>query len=141
MSQCPKCTCFLKNPNVCSICGHVIKVVDKKKYSIPKKSKKRQEVIDSDIEFFKSIWNERPHISEVSGEHLGEFDPCYFSHVLAKGAYPRFRHYKKNIVLCTFEEHQVWEFSDRKDKEIEWIVLLESRLKQEYYKLNKPFNL
>lgn len=89
--------------------------------------------------FFTRLWKERPHFSEVSGQFLGfSLNPAkyfVFSHVLSKGAYPAFRHYSKNIVLMTFEEHQLWEFEahSRLGKEWDWVKLLKEELKREYH--------
>lgn len=65
----------------------------------------------SSKDFFMEIWDERPHVSEVSGEPLGE-EPLaqFFSHVLGKGAHPEFKFDKRNIMLMTFDEHRMWEF-------------------------------
>lgn len=114
---CSGCTYNNKGDGKCWNCGfQMTPEVEKKVYRIPKKSPKRQDVIDEDIAFFQEIWAEREHYSEVSGEFLGdEFNVCFFSHILTKAAYPRFRHFKKNIRLMTYNEHQAWEFTDRKD--------------------------
>lgn len=133
MSNCPNCTVLLKNEFACQLCGHVIKEEDNTPYVIPKKSKKQQEISKQDLAFFKEIWNERPHVCEVSGDPLDEFNVCFFSHVLTKKSYPKFRHYKKNIVLCTFEWHQIWEFGERKEIQLKWVNKLEESLKREYY--------
>lgn len=135
---CPSCTYNNKGEGECYACGfQMTPIVVKEVYRIPKKSKKRQEVIDEDIAFFKEIWKEREHYSEVSGEYLGEeFNVCFFSHVLTKAAYPRFRNYGKNIVLMTYAEHQEWEFTDRKNPKWNDIRDLAEDLVIEYY--NKP---
>jgi hypothetical protein len=87
-----------------------------------------------DKEFFLSIWDERKHFSEVGGEFLGhEPKTFFFSHILTKGAYPRFRHNKKNILLMSFEEHQEWEFTDRKDPKWDKVKQLAEELRSEYY--------
>lgn len=133
MSKCPNCSCWLKNEFKCDICGHVIKEEAKKKKGISRKSDKQKEVTAEDLEFFKSIWEERPHRCEVSGKLLKEFSPYFFSHVLTKQAYPSFRYNRKNIVLCTPFWHDKWEFTDRRQRELQFVVLLEELLKQEYY--------
>lgn len=90
-----------------------------------------------DYKFFKEIWNERPRVSEVSGELLGDYKPHYFSHILTKSAYPAFRHRRENIVLMTQSEHSLWEFGDREKLGLNnvWkrIIDLEQTLKQMYY--------
>lgn len=64
-------------------------------------------------DFFYEIWCEREHVSEVSGEYLGEEPLSYFfSHVCSKGAYTDLRWNKRNIMLMTWAEHRIWEFHD-----------------------------
>lgn len=90
----------------------------RKPSKINHQSKKGQKVANEDSKFFREIWNERPHYSEVSGEWLGDdYNPVFFSHVLSKAAFPRARHWKDNIMLKTFNEHQDWEFGDRSTNE------------------------
>jgi hypothetical protein len=133
--KCELCGYLNKSKGACQVCGSGIAQPDApKKYWIPKKSKKGKEVTKKDLEFFKEIWNERPHVCEVSGQPLLEFNPSFFSHVLTKAAYPKFRHNKKNIVLCSLEYHNLWERTDRKDPLLKWVVELEEELKREYYK-------
>lgn len=98
------------------------------------RSEKNKAIIAQELLMFKQIWEERPHFCEVTGKPLKAFDVRLFSHVLTKGAYPKFRLYKKNIVLCLYEKHFEWEFKTRKTLELSWIETLESALKTEYYK-------
>ena len=58
-------------------------------------------------EFFLSIWKQRPHKSEVSGEYLGN-EPLstYFHHILPKNKYHEACLDEENIILLTFIEHQ-----------------------------------
>src|SRR5690606_6192182 len=98
---------------------------------------KRDIMRRKDKEFFKSIWDSRPHLSEVSGKKLDyDFSPSMyfvFSHVLSKAAYPSYRHDPRNIVLVTLEEHQEWEFGDRKDPKWDFKKKIAEKLIQEYY--------
>jgi hypothetical protein len=57
-------------------------------------------------EFFMSIWNQKPHRSEVSGDYLGK-EPMstYFHHILPKEKYPEACLDEENIILLTLEEH------------------------------------
>lgn len=80
---------------------------------IKKRSSKGSKIASEDSKFFKEIWEERPHKSEISGKPLRTYSPTYMSHILTKGAYPKARHWKENIMLMTFLEHQEWEFADR----------------------------
>lgn len=135
MFKCSECGYGNKKDGICECCAHVMKVIEEKKpYRIPKKSEKQKKTTAEDIAFFKEIWDERPHYSEVSGEFLGhDFNVCFFSHTLTKGSYPRFRHLKRNIVLMSFAEHQEFEFTDRKDPKWNEIRDLSEELIIEYY--------
>lgn len=104
-----------------------------KKTRIQPRSEKNKKLVAQEFLMFKQIWKERPHFCEVSGKPLGAFDVRMFSHVLCKGNHPKFRLYKKNIVLCLPDKHFEWEFSTRKTLELSWIETLESALKTEYY--------
>jgi hypothetical protein len=56
--------------------------------------------------FFMSIWNNRKHLSEVSGDYLGaEAMSTYFHHILPKEKYPEARLDPENIILLSLEEH------------------------------------
>ena len=66
-----------------------------------------------ELEVFKEIWDERHHVSELSGKPLGKFNVCYFSHIISKGSRPDLRGSKENIMLMTFDEHQLWEFGTK----------------------------
>lgn len=88
-------------------------------------------------ELFLEIWNERDHVSGVSGKPLFGFSFTYFSHVLPKGKnqYPKFKLYKKNIMLKTWEEHELWEHHQYKLKDLpEWqhVFKLKEELINEY---------
>lgn len=81
-------------------------------------------------EFFREIWAERPHISEVSGTPIyGEPLSTYFHHILPKSKFKEWKFVKKNIIILTFEEHQkvendpyvFEEINDRRD-EILWLI-------------------
>ncbi len=132
---CKNCSYHNKKAGTCEICGYVMTIeIEKKVYRIPKKTEKQKKVNEDDIAFFKEIWEKRPHYSEVSGDFLGdEFNVCFFSHILTKGSYPRFRHNKDNIILMSYAEHQEWEFTDRKDQKWTEIRDLSEELVIEYY--------
>lgn len=87
----------------CEICG-------KKSYSNRCFKHKKREIDVDEIEkmqnFFLSIWNKRPHKSEVSGEKL--FPPpssAYFHHILLKEKHKEACFDEENIVLLTLNEH------------------------------------
>jgi hypothetical protein len=108
---------------------------DKKKaYKINYRSEKGKATIKAELLLFQKIFKERPHFCEVTGKPIIAFDIRCFSHVLTKGAYPKFRLYEKNIVFCLPDKHFEWEFKTRKTLEFSWIETLESALKTEYYR-------
>lgn len=79
------------------------------KYII-QKSKKKIYKPTGEKDMFMDIWNERSHISFLSGKKLDEFEnsPFFFNlfaHLFPKGKYPKERLNVDNIVLLTPEEH------------------------------------
>lgn len=58
------------------------------------------------IGLFREIWEEREHVSFLSGNEL-RFNVSCFAHVLPKGKgfFPKYAYRKENIVLVTPEEH------------------------------------
>lgn len=112
--------------------------VEKKKK--PYKFKKKP---TGEAKIFEEIWNERPHVSQISGEPIHEPMPINFLHVLAKGQnkYPKFILNKQNIILGTDAEHHIWDnarhlISKKNDetKYYNWKMMLEleESLKQQY---------
>jgi hypothetical protein len=77
----------------------------------PKPVKSDDTFPDSEMDVFLTIWAERPHVSELSGERLPyspsnkKFWVCQFLHVLNKGRFPSLRTDKRNILLGTPQEH------------------------------------
>jgi hypothetical protein len=76
---------------------------------------------------FAEIWEERKHISEISGKpllypHNSQWH-WQFAHVLGKQAYPRYAERKENIMLMLPEEHEKQEsfttFMEKKQELIE----------------------
>jgi hypothetical protein len=109
--------------------------IKKSSKRITPKSEKQKKVTEQDIAFFKEIWGERPHVCQVTGVELGdEFNVCFFSHILTKGSYPKFRYNKKNLILMSFQAHQDWEFTDRKHPKWQPWKDLSDELIIEYYK-------
>lgn len=100
---------------------------------------------------FKEIWIRSNKRSFVSGLFLRQymntsFFPACFAHVLAKGMakYPYFKHYAKNIVLLTPDEHHLLDHSTEESrisyaldvKSADWrpLYTLREELKKEYKK-------
>lgn len=92
-----------------------------------------------EAEMFRKIWDERPHVSQISGkkllDHGHRFWYSQFAHIVSKGARPEMRLDPDNIVLMTFEEHFTWDNHRHllKDKE-EWRWLFEKyETKRHFY--------
>ncbi len=125
-----------KSCSICSFEGYFIgkkcNACSVKKYRSGYSKRKKA---TGELDLFVEIWNERPHISEVSGKPIKYFNVGCFSHILPKGQFKRFRLKKENIVLKTLEEHFDWTFNkhELKDRE-EWkkIFELETELKKLY---------
>jgi len=69
---------------------------------------------------FDSMLASRPNVSFVSGKRLTDWDREGYKccmHVLAKGGYPRFRLYEKNIVFGTAEEHRLFDQGTEKERQ------------------------
>jgi DNA-directed RNA polymerase subunit RPC12/RpoP len=97
---------------------------------------------------FEMIWNEREHKSFLTEQSLeGYFGHeswfALFAHVLSKAQnkYPKFKLYKKNIVLLTPFEHHLLDHGTEKQREdyakeynCDWnkIYKLKEELKNEY---------
>lgn len=71
------------------------------------------------IVFFLSIWNKRPHKSEISNKYLGK-EPLsiFFHHILPKNKYPAAKLDEENVILLTLEEHDNVEINIYRYEEI-----------------------
>lgn len=72
--------------------------------------------------FFMTVWNSRPHKSEISGDYLGS-EPLstFFHHILPKSKYSELALEKENIILLTAEEHESVELNPYKYEKINWL--------------------
>ena len=83
-------------------------------------------------ELFNWIWNNRDHVSEVSGLPLIEDKNHFqfywqFAHVLGKGPYPSYKLNPDNIMLMLPGEHE-------RQEEFEVFTRKHMKLKRQYYK-------
>lgn len=82
-------------------------------------------------ELFIKIWNEREHVSEISGMplyHQGHsLWHWQFAHILSKGAYPRYKMSEENIMLMLPSEHEKQETFDKFQER-------KQELKEKYYR-------
>ncbi len=109
------------------------KIKVKKQYRYVKKATGEKAV-------FEEIWNERPHISQISGEPIIDPTPTNFLHVLpkAQNKYPLFKLNKQNIILGTEDNHYDWDHNRagiQNDPAWQWVFELEASLKEQYSKL------
>jgi len=85
----------------------------KKKYTIPKVSKKRQkkleeqkELLKLDEDFYKEVWAASPHRCQNCDCKLPKTPYNWmFHHLLEKRNYPQFRHVPENIMILCLECH------------------------------------
>jgi hypothetical protein len=77
-----------------------------------------------EAKLFDEIWDERPHFSFISGlpifiqPHTAFWYNC-FGHVLSKAInkYPKYKLYKKNIVLLLPDEHLLYDMGSTYDRD------------------------
>ena len=77
-----------------------------------------------ELALFVEIWNERPHVSELTGKTLLPFHHSQwhwqFLHVLNKQRFPNLRLDKRNILLALPQEHErqdsFFAFTKRKEE-------------------------
>jgi hypothetical protein len=87
---------------------------------------------------FEYIWDDREHISELTGKALlPRGHPKHhwqFAHILGKGAYPSYKLNPDNIMLCLPEEHE-------NQEQYEIFIERHDELRRNYYRefYNKEF--
>jgi hypothetical protein len=92
---------------------------------------------------FMSIWEDRPHICQFTGESLEQFYdtdfwPNCFLHILPKGKFPLFKLNPENIILGLPEFHRIVDAGTKADRlkhpAWDWIYWdeLVIKLKEEY---------
>lgn len=133
---------------LCRVCYVRFKTENNHPNTLPYKDKKHPKILSetrnkgSQKILFDLIWNERPKVSEVSGKPLlqDKTHPKFywqFSHILSKGAYPKYKALKENIKLVLPEEHELWEHKKHllQDKEEwKWVFCKSEELKERYFK-------
>ncbi len=95
--------------------------------------KKKPYKATGELVVFKMIWEERPHICQVTGDPVLEFDPWCFMHLLAKKPFPKFRLRKDNIWLVTRFVHGEYDNGDRSHEMFNEARGQAEKLKLEYY--------
>ncbi len=95
--------------------------------------KKKFQKPSGELILFKAIWETRPHVCQMTGEPISEFNVWNFMHILSKGAYPKFRLFDKNILLVTKEFHNEYDNGDRSAPEFKDVMVLHDELIKQYY--------
>lgn len=77
----------------------------------PVKREKKGKKATGELGLFLQLWQDRPHVSFLSGIPLDEFNVNMCSHILAKGQnkYPRFKLKPENIQFLTEMEHYLYD--------------------------------
>jgi hypothetical protein len=100
--------------------------------STPKTAKKRKETLNKDREFYFYQFSTKPHECEecrlngINTPLPDEFEDengrinfiAQYSHILGKGANPKYRHNKLNCNRLCLQHHNDWEFGDREKMKI-----------------------
>jgi hypothetical protein len=92
-----------------------------------------------ELEMFNEIWDERPHVSEVSGAPLlPKGHPQWhwqFAHIVSKKTYKKFMLRKDNIALVTPEEHDAYDKrgGTKDDPMWNWVHQVADQLRHEYH--------
>lgn len=113
-------------------------------HDTPKSKYKLKKANTGEFIMFKEIWNERPHVSELSGIKLPVFDTHSFHHLLTKQAYPEYRLVKANIVLLTRTEHRaVHDYSWQQliEKDSRWETIYNRYLAMKQYGKEETSNI
>lgn len=79
----------------------------------------KQQEREKMLKFFLSIWEKRPHKSEISGKYLGkEPSSMFFHHILPKNKHPEAKLDEENIIILSLDEHENVEVDMYKYEEI-----------------------
>lgn len=83
-----------------------------------------------EAEIFRRIWLERGPYSQISGIYLGEYNVCFFAHIIPKGQnkYPNFKLREDNLCLMSLSEHTAWDGYRSKCNGKEWCWLLDKEV-------------
>ena len=94
----------------------------------------------SQKELFKDVWQTRKRFCYVCKKFLGHIPKTfYFAHILSKGAYPRYKFYKKNIALLCRDCHYKYDFQGgcKEDERFRGLLQRKQELKEQYYRDEK----
>lgn len=110
------CVCCKTNHKIWNRNKWLCKECDNKRRLIKTDRKSLEEKSNDLVSIFEEIWNERTHYCYHCGIYLGsEIKPIFFSHILSRGAHPKLRCDKENIVLACDRCHRIYDFGDRSE--------------------------
>lgn len=85
----------------------IYKVLDKsEKLKVFNSIKKKFREPTGELNIFKEIWEEREHVSQLSGRTIPYFSIQCFAHILPKSTHSELRLNKENILLVLPVEHR-----------------------------------
>ena len=91
----------------------------------------------SELQFFKDVWAHWHLLNATKCVECGQplkFHPAHVSHILSKGAYPKFRLNPLNVKPLCLEHHQQYETGKRSEMKIyKFVSELSEKLKAQYY--------
>lgn len=106
-----------------------------------RRTDKNKAIVKEEVELGRRLFYSRGQRSEISGVYLGdEYNHAFCSHIHTKSSYPSLRLNPKNIIIMSFEEHQLWENYKYKLKDLpewRWVFMLWDLLAMEYYQKEK----
>ena len=94
-------------------CRHKMEMIRNRRINDKTREKHTKQVrsfgYTGELEMFKDIWMNRPHVSQLSGRPISFFSVANFAHILSKKKYPYFRLNPDNIILLTMDEHSLFD--------------------------------
>jgi 5-methylcytosine-specific restriction endonuclease McrA len=101
----------------------------KKKAKTPEQVQEQKDRYEKDWEFYRSIWDSRPHICEVCGVSLyGELLSLYIEHLLEKSSYPEYRYEARNVAVVCGDCHSRKTDGNPHPKHVELIQKAKTKL-------------
>lgn len=108
------CVCCKTNYKIWNRIKWLCKDCDRKRKSTKVDRISLQEKTNNLQDVFDEIWQERTHYCYHCGQYLGTIaKPIFFSHILSRGAHPKLRCDKENIVLACAQCHHIYDFGDK----------------------------
>ena len=78
----------------------------------------RGDIPAANEQFFRWVWEHKPHQCEETMRPLANYSAVYCSHILTRGSHPEIAHDPRNINILSFESHNRWENGDRENMRI-----------------------